>query len=223
MNFSPKTLILILVSLTTFSHAEIKRNKNRPEVPGVEFKASKAVLKPYLDAIKDPKKKTTEINRLKQLMFIKEDLAKLMATNPYYSKDRKRILLSKHGKLKFVACKYIRANGNQLNLKTFKGRYVKLKWRSIPSKTIVNMINYYLKLKMGFADSPGTAGESRSLDIKTDIADFAMRAALFVEWNLGQKYAKKYIDIVLKYKPSYISYIKEFLPNYFESSEKQKI
>jgi hypothetical protein len=211
MNLLNRSLILVLILFATCSYSAIKHNQNRPYVPGVEFKASKATLKPYLDSIKDPEKKNIEIERLKQLMFIKEDLAKLMATNPYYTKDRKRILLRKHGKLQFVACKYIRANGGQLNLKTFKQKFVKLKWRSIPSKTIVDMLDYYLKLKIKFLGSQG-ATANRNLAQKTDIADFALRAALFVEWNLGPKYSKKYIDIALKYEPTYISYVKKFLP-----------
>jgi len=209
-----KTILLLTLLIPTIIQAEFVRNKNRPAVGGVEFKEAKAVLKPYLDAITDPAKKKIEIERIKQLMFIKEDLAKLMATNPYYSKDRTRILLKKHGRLQFVACTYIKANDLQLNLKTAKdGKFVKLKWSSIPSKTVLDMLIYYLKMKIDFAKQQTKTSTGRNTDQKTDIADFALRTALFVEWNLGPKYAKKYVEVVLKYKPSYLPYVQKFLPD----------
>ena len=214
MNTFKKISLVTILLFPIFIQAAFTRNKNRPNVDGVEFKAAKSVLKPYLAAIKDPEKKQIEHDRLKQLIFIKEDLAKIMATNPYYSKDRTRILLKKHGKLQFVACTYIKANGMQLNLKTAKdGKYVKLKWSSIPSKTILNMLDSFLKMKIRFAKQQTKTSKGRNSDQKTDIADFALRAALFVEWNLGPKYAKKHVAVVLKYQPDYLEFVQRFLPD----------
>ena len=206
--------LLALISFPIFGQPKFIRNKNRPNVDGLEFKAAKSVLKPYLKAIKDPEKKQVEIDRIQQLMFIKEDLSKMMATNPYYTKNRKRILLKKHGKLQFVACTYIKANGSQLNLKTSKnGKFVKLKWSSIPSKTILDMLDFYLKMKIKFAKQKvNTENKGRFSDENIGIADFALRSALFVEWNLGPKHARKHVYIVLKYEPSYVDNIIKFIP-----------
>lgn len=214
MKNSRKMVLLVALLIPTFMQAEFVRNKDRPNVDGVEFKEAKAVLKPYLEAITDPAKKRIEIERIKQLIFLKEDLAKVMATNPYYTKDRTRILLKKHGRLQFVACTYVKANGMQLNLKTAKdGKFVKLKWSSIPSKTILDMLNSFLKMKIQFSKQEAKTSKGRNSDQKTDLADFALRTALFVEWNLGPKHAKKHVAVVLKYKPDYLEFVQKFLPD----------
>ena len=198
------TLLLFFVSIESFSAQKMEIKK--PRIIGLTFKDNPLVLKPYLKKFKG-EAHATEFQRLSQLIYCKENLSELLGRTPFYPKKDNIVKLKKHGKFQYVKCIYIKANGLQVNLKTLDGELVKLHWSDIPSETIMDMFMYYAKLKIKYLG----ASTARVEVLKSDLADFALRMALFADWNGWSSRAKKCAALAIKYKPSYEAQVKEFI------------
>ena len=86
------------------------------------------------------------------------------------------------------------------------------------------MLDFYLRLKIRFAkEMVNDENQAQLAAASVSIADFALRSALFVEWNLGPKYAKKHVNIVLKYQISYLDAVLKFIPKTLERNFKKSL
>ena len=181
----------------------------KPKVMGATFKSSRTELLKYLDQFSG-KAREREHLRLAQLIYIKEDLAKLLSHMPYNPPKGGRVLVQQSGKLTLMPCLFVKGNENQIDFKTARGQYIKLSWADIPSETIMVMMEYYLQLKIANVKIQQNDRDKRS-EMKLDLADFSMRMALFADWNGLKTKSQQYSKIATKCQPGYKKHVDSFL------------
>jgi len=184
--------------------ADIKR----PKVMGVTFKSSKTELLKYLGQF-DGQARERECLRLRQLIYIKEDLANLLSHMPYTPPKGSKLLVKRFGKLTLLPCSFVKGNENQIDFKTERGEHIKFSWSEIPSETIISLMEFYLKMKVGTVGVKRLNPRARD-DRKTDLADFALRMALFADWNGLETKRQQYAKIATRYLPDYKKYVETF-------------
>ncbi|MCK5834188.1 MAG: hypothetical protein KAG98_00470, partial [Lentisphaeria bacterium] len=173
---------------------------------GLTFKSSKVELKKYLSKFKG-QAYSREYDRIEQLVFIKKDLARLLSSMPYAPTEDSKILVKKSGKLEMVPCLYMKGNENRLDIKVGKDDYLQLEWSDLPTESVLQVMDYYLELKIKSVKAWGLGKKG-----KIELADYALRMALFTDWNGLKEKSQSYAETAARYQRSYRVYVDRFLP-----------